>query len=249
MRIEIRLRPIEGDTVLPFNYNYEVYSQLVSKISIVSPGLAKEIETSTVDPFTFSRIMVRRRELVPEMGIRILSDEVSLYVSSYSQDIIRGIAEGFLEDPHFEIKNASFMAEDIRVLKEPRFKSPLLFSTLSPILVRTVKFVNGKMRIWDLYPNDDAFFDKLRKILLRNYSTLYGKMPEERDFRINVLKFKPVRILVKDTYYRSSLMVFEYSGSLELARLAYEIGFGERTRYGFGMVKVIDEGQEREFQE
>jgi CRISPR-associated endoribonuclease Cas6 len=246
MRIEIKLRPLEEGMILPFNYNYEVYSQLISKISLVSPDLAKEIETSTLDPFTFSRIMVRKRELIPEEGIRILSDAVSLYVSSYSTEIIGAIAEGFLEDSLLKIKDAIFVAENVKALREPKLDPPILFSTLSPILVRAVKFVNGRMRVWDLYPSDELFFDKLRKTMLRNYSALYGEMPKDREFKIDVLKFKPVRILVKDTYYRSSLMVFKYYGSAELARLGYEMGFGEKTRYGFGMVKVIDSEQERE---
>ncbi len=80
------------------------------------------------------------------------------------------------------------------------------------------------------------------------YSAIMGTMPEERDFTIDVIKFKPVRILVRDTYYRGSLMIFRYRGSLEIARFGYENGFGEKTRYGFGMVKVIDEEPRREGQ-
>ncbi|WP_054840889.1 CRISPR-associated endoribonuclease Cas6 [Thermococcus peptonophilus] len=250
MRIEIKLRPAEVGTILPFNYNYEVFSQLLEKIYLVSPPeLGKEVESSGVDYFTFSRIMVRKRELIPEAGIRVLSDDVSLYVSSHSTDVIHAIAEGFLDDPLLKIKDAVFIADDVKVLKEPELKGPVLFSTLSPILVRTVKFVNGRMKVWDLYPDDEMFFDKLRKIMLMRYSSIYGEMPEDKEFKIDVLKFKPVRILVKDTYYRSSLMVFKYSGSPELARLGYEAGFGEKTRYGFGMVKVIDSEQGREGQE
>lgn len=95
MRIEIKLRPAEVGTILPFNYNYEVFSQLLEKIYLVSPELGKEVESSGVDYFTFSRIMVRKRELIPEAGIRVLSDDVSLYVSSHSTDVIHAIAEAF----------------------------------------------------------------------------------------------------------------------------------------------------------
>ncbi|WP_297065809.1 CRISPR-associated endoribonuclease Cas6 [Thermococcus sp.] len=248
MRIEIKLRPAEEDTVLPFNYNYEVYTQILEKIYLVSPELAHEVETSHADYFTFSRIMVRRRELLPEAGIRVLSDDVSLYVSSHSGELIKAIAEGFLDDPLLKIGNAAFIADNVKVLKEPEIKNEVLFSTLSPIMVRTVKFVNGRMKIWDLYPSDEMFFDKLRKVMLMRYSAIYGHMPEDKEFKLEVLKFKPVRILVRDTYFRSSLMVFRYTGSVELARFGYETGFGEKTRYGFGMVKVIDSEPRREGQ-
>ncbi len=43
MRIEIKLRPAEVGTILPFNYNYEVYSQLLEKVYLVSPELGKEL--------------------------------------------------------------------------------------------------------------------------------------------------------------------------------------------------------------
>ncbi len=43
--------------------------------------------------------MVRKRELIPEAGIRVLSDDVSLYVSSHSADVIHAIAEAFSMTP------------------------------------------------------------------------------------------------------------------------------------------------------
>jgi CRISPR-associated endoribonuclease Cas6 len=249
MRVEIKFRPAEEGTILPFNYNYDIYAQLIEKMAIVSPEIAKEAETSHVDYFTFSRMMVRKRELIPDRGIRVLSDDVSLYVSSSSSELIKAVVEGFIDSPVLQIGEGKFIAEDVKILKEPKITRSALFSTLSPIMVRTVKLSGNKMKIWDLYPNEDAFFDKLRKVMLMRYSAIMGTMPEEKDFSIEVIKFKPVRILVRDTYYRGSLMIFRYAGSEEIARFGYENGFGEKTRYGFGMVKVIDEEQEREAQE
>ncbi len=249
MRVEIKFRPVEGDTILPFNYNYDVYNQLLGKIALVSPEIAHEAEVNHVDYFTFSRIMVRKRELLPDKGIKVLSDDVSLYISSSSTELIKAVVEGFIDSPTLQIGDASFIAEDVKILKEPNLGRKALFSTLSPIMVRTVKLSGDRMKIWDLYPNEDAFFDKLRKVMLMRYSAIMGSMPEEKDFSIDVIKFKPVRILVKDTYYRGSLMIFRYTGSEEIARFGYENGFGEKTRYGFGMVKVIDEEQGREARE
>ncbi len=248
MRVEIKFRPAKEGTVLPFNYNYDVYSQLLEKMAIVSPEIAREAEVSHVDYFTFSRIMVRKRELIPDRGIKVLSEDVSLYISSSSTELIKAVVEGFIDSPVLEIGDATFIADDIKILKEPKIKDGALFSTLSPIMVRTVKLSGNKMKIWDLYPNEEAFFDKLRKVMLMRYSAIMGTMPEEKDFTIDVIKFKPVRILVRDTYYRGSLMIFRYHGSLEIARFGYENGFGEKTRYGFGMVKVIDEEPKREGQ-
>ncbi|WP_010478511.1 CRISPR-associated endoribonuclease Cas6 [Thermococcus zilligii] len=241
MRVEIKLRPVGDNPILPFNYNYEVYRQIVDKVSLVDPELARKIEVSSVDLLTFSRILIRKRELLPEVGMRILSDSVSLYVSSHSPGIITAMVEGFILNPTMRIGETDFVAEDVKPLREPEIKNTAMFSTLSPIVVRTVKFSNGRMKIWDLYPSEPTFFDKFRKVVLLRYTELYGTTPEDSSFSIDVIKFKPVRILVADTYYRGSLMVFRYTGSEEIAKFAYDLGFGEKTKYGFGMVKVINE--------
>ncbi|NJF24741.1 CRISPR-associated endoribonuclease Cas6 [Thermococcus sp. Bubb.Bath] len=245
MRIEVKLRPVGEDPILPFNYNYEVYRQIVGKINTVDPEMAREVEISHVDHFTFSRVLVRKRDLLPDRGIRILSDTVSLYIASHSPEVIKSIVEGFMASPAVRIGKTDFIAEDVKPIKEPVIKDGMLFSTLSPIMVRTVKFTNDRMKIWDLYPSEPAFFDKLRKVMILRYSELYGRTPDDSSFSMEVIKFKPVRILVADTYYRGSLMIFRYFGSREIARFGYDLGFGEKTKYGFGMVKVIDEEASR----
>jgi len=242
MRIEIKFRPENKGTILPFNYNYDVYSQLINKIELASPEIAEITKVTPSDYFTFSRIMVRSRELIPDKGIRILSDDVCLYVSSFMPEVIKSIVEGFMDNPILTIEDIRFFVEKIKVLKEPEFKEGVLLSTLSPIVVRTIKLEDNKMKIWDLYPNDKMFYEKLRKIMLMRYSELVGEMPEDREFTIEVIKHKPVRIRVRDVYYRGSLMVFRYYGSKDIAKFGYENGFGDKTRFGFGMVKVIDEG-------
>jgi|GEM_PF-673110 CRISPR-associated endoribonuclease Cas6 len=243
MRIEIKLKPENKETILPFNYNYDVYTQLLQKISLSSPEIAELLESTHKDYFTFSRIMVRKRELLPDKGIKILSEDVCLYVSSSLIDIIKAIVEGFMDNPVLSIEGSRFIMDGIKVLREPDIREGTLFSTLSPIMVRTVKFEDNRMKIWDLYPNEETFHEKLRKIMLMRFSEIEDRMPEDKEFHIDVIKFKPVRIKIKDSYYRGSLMVFRYYGSIEIARFAYENGFGEKTRYGFGMVKVIDEGE------
>ncbi len=240
MRVEIKFRPSEEGTILPFNYNYDVYAQILEKIAMVSPDIAHEAEVSHADYFTFSRIMVRKRELVPDRGgIRVLSDDVSLYVSSSSGELIKAVVEGgFIESPVLQLGEAAFIADDVKILREPRIKDGgALFSTLSPVVVRTVKLSGDRMKIWDLYPNEETFFDKLRKVMLMRYSAITGSMPEEKDFSIEVVKFKPVRILVRDTYYRGSLMIFRYHGSKEIARFGYDNGFGRRRAMASGWSK------------
>ncbi|NPA47280.1 MAG: CRISPR-associated endoribonuclease Cas6 [Thermococci archaeon] len=240
MRVEIKLRPLGERPVLPFNYNYEVYRQILEKIAIIDEDLARKIDSSHVGLFTFSRIMVRNRRLLPETGIQILSDTVSLYVSSSFTDVMGAVIEGFMISPGLKLGGTPFNADEVKPLKEPTPGRRVLFSTLSPIMVRSVRVSEGRMHIWDLYPSDDAFQDKLRKVMLLRYKEITGEALSDASFEINVVKFKPVRILMKNSYYRGSLMIFEYRGSRELAMFGYENGFGEKTQYGFGMVKILE---------
>jgi len=244
MRIEIKLKPENKNLIVPFNYNDEIHDQLLEKIFLAAPDLAKILQTEYKDYFTFSRIMIREREIIPEEGIKVLSDDVSLYISSSLNEVIKSIAEGFVSSPILKIGKATFSMVKIEILREPTISDGTLFSTLSPIVVRTAKFEDNKVKIWDLYPNNEGFQDKLRKIMLTKFSEIYGKLPEDTDFHIDVIKFKPVRIKVGKTYYRGSLMVFRYYGSKEIGKFGYENGFGDKTSYGFGMVKVIDEEEQ-----
>ncbi|AFK22261.1 CRISPR-associated endoribonuclease Cas6 [Pyrococcus sp. ST04] len=239
MRIEIKLLPLKDNAVLPFNYNYEVYSQILEKVNSIEPSLT-QLLSSPHGYWTFSRIIVRKRRILPERGIEILSDDVSLYVSSFNEEIIRAIAEAVEKSPEFKIGDVAFLVGDIKVIKVKNIGRENMFSTLSPIVVRTVKFENGKLRHWDLYPHDDLFMDRLRKVMLLRYNEIMGHLPQDKEFTIEVLKFKPTRLMVGDSYIRGSLMVFRYIGSEEIARFGYENGFGEKTRFGFGMVKLID---------
>jgi len=249
MRVEIKLRPIGERPVLPFNYNYEVYRQILDKIALIDEDLAKRIDNSHVGLFTFSRIMVRNRRLLPETGIQILSDTVSLYVSSSFTDVMGAVIEGFMISPGLKLGDTSFNADEVKPLKEPNISRRVLFSTLSPVIVRSVRVSEGRMHIWDLYPSDDAFQDKLRKVMLLRYKEITGEALSDASFEINVVKFKPVRILMRDSYYRGSLMIFEYRGSEELAMFGYENGFGEKTKYGFGMVKILESKRSSERRE
>ncbi len=52
-------------------------------------------------------------------------------------------------------------------------------------------------------------------------------------------------LTVNSTQVRGWMMKFEAKGPVELLRLGYEAGFGERNAQGFGMVRAaVREGNE-----
>ena len=182
--------------------------------------------------------MARKRKIEGENFV--VEGEVSYEFSSPRKEIVAALVNGLLEKPGVEIADASFVVSSIEVLKEKKIKGEETFVTLSPISVTTVKGNNGYRKTIDLYPDEPKFYENLRRNLIKKYMLLYGKEPENKNLDIKVIKAKPKRIKIKNTYHRCTEMVFEARGSVELLSIGYEAGFGERNSMGFGMVKVAN---------
>ncbi len=102
----------------------------------------------------------------------------------------------------------------------------------------TVKIQFGRLRHYDLGPDEPEFYENLKENLKQKYLLIYGKKPQE-DFEIEVLSAKPKRFEVKPSIFqRAWHLVFKAYGDDELIRAGYLVGFGEKNSLGFGMVKV-----------
>jgi len=168
--------------------------------------------------------------------------------SSPKKNIVVALVNGLLEKGEVEIADAEFILSSIEVLKEKEIKGNETFATLSPISVTTAKKEDGGLKIVDLYPDEPKFYENLRNNLIKKYRLLYGKEPENEELDIKVIKAKPKRIKIKNTYHRCVEMVFKARGSRELLEMGYKAGFGERNSMGFGMVKVAN-GKSRRVEE
>jgi len=209
-------------------------------IERADPELSLELHTPlTFKFFTFSRLMVEGRKFRKEGDrMKLLSPKVHFFFSTLRNYIGVALVEGLLEKPEVKVGNAEFVVSEIKVMKEKEIGRKEKFVTLSPINVTTVE-ENGRRRIVDLYPNNPKFYENLRKNLVKKYVAFHGKEPENDELRIRVISSKPVRVQLKNTFHRASLMVFEAEGSRELLEVGYKAGFGERNSMGFGMVKAV----------
>ena len=170
--------------------------------------------------------------------MKLLSPNVHFFFSTMRNEIGVALVEGLLKKPEVKIGNAEFVVSEIKVMREKEMDRREKFITLSPINVTTVE-ENGRKRIVDLYPSNPKFYENLRKNLIKKYVAFYGREPEDDEVRVRVVSSKPVRVQLKNTFHRASLMVFEAEGSKELLEIGYKAGFGERNSMGFGMVKVV----------
>ncbi len=88
--------------------------------------------------------------------------------------------------------------------------------------------------IGDLYPSNPKFYENLRKNLVENYVAFYGREPENDELKIKVVSSKPVRVQVKNTFHRASLMLFEAEGVRSCWRLDIRQGLVNATAWGLG---------------
>lgn len=241
MRLKIDFL-LEGKrNILPFNYSYKLAAVILGAIYKSNKELADSIHNGGRYKYlTFSQIQIPKREIAGDR-IRILSEKVYFYVSSPSRNILNSVVEGFLTDPMVQIDHTFFRVEKVKIYNTPKFgRGKYLFSTLSPIVLRVMRTINGEKQPRYLYVTDDEFMDRLKENLLRKYAVYYGEEPADKSFRIlRVYSFKPVAFEVKGTYHRGNKIVFSATGSPELLKFAYESGLGEKTAMGFGMIKLM----------
>jgi CRISPR-associated endoribonuclease Cas6 len=234
MRTKISLK---GKGLIPFNYNLALAGAVYGPIKKADSDLAYSIHSSTdYKFFTFSWLQIPDRKISKE-GIFVNGDCYFLF-SSPITEIVTCFVEGILGKPVVKIGDTKFEVESVEVMKRPEINGKTVFKTLSPIIVRTAEHQGGRLRIVDLYPTEEKFYENLRENLMKKYKMLYSE--ERGDIVISPpFRSKQVRIRIKDTFHRASHMMFEAKGDSELLQLGYEAGFGEKNSMGFGMVRVV----------
>ncbi len=239
MRLKIHLKS-KNSLLIPFNYNYIISSIIYNKIADLE--LAKELHAlKTFKFFTFSQLSIQKRKIIKE-GIISKDGAVNFQISSPNENLIKSLVEGYLDDLSVNFKGKQLFVERIELVREPEIKKHMGVKTLSPIIVRTKKEVDGKLRILDIYPSDKNFYDSLENNLVKKYNKFYNK--EVKSDKINIssnMRFvKRKRITIeKDhikTFHRAFMMDLELEGDLNLIKFAYDCGLGEKNSLGFGMI-------------
>ncbi|MDI6723496.1 MAG: CRISPR-associated endoribonuclease Cas6 [Methanobacterium sp.] len=190
--------------------------------------------------FTFSQIYApdwRRTK----NGIISRDGKLEFYVSSPNDDLIKSLVEGHLENSEVNFKGDKLLVEQIELLKKPMFKENMKMKTMSPVMARIKREVDGKLNIWDLGPGDERFYESVQKNLINKYVSFYGDFDGDRWVKIrpDMKTAKRRRIEVKGNYHRGYMMDFEIEADQRLLEFAYDCGLGEKNSMGFGMVMTL----------
>ena len=239
MRIKITLKG-KDNLEIPYNYNYALSSLIYNRIA--DSDLAKRLHSSnSFKFFTFSQINVKQPTF-NKNGIIAKNGIISFYLSSPSDKLIKNFTSGFLENK-INFLNEKMNILNVEMIRMPSFNNKMKFNTISPIIIRSKREINGDIKIWDLAPSDE-FFKRLEKNLIKKYCN-YNKI-DQTNKQLNAysemanVKRKRIRINKgnQTTYHRAYLMDLVLEGDNDLIKFAYDAGLGEKNSMGFGMIDM-----------
>ncbi len=252
---------------LPIIYRHKIISLIKEALRISDNAYKEYLYGSKIPkPFCFNLYIPPTRKVhSAEIKIDnryIIRDKVFFFPeNSYCQLFISSLDYRFILDLYNglnKIKVFEFSSDDnmlingcrikwqikkLYVLNEKTInKYKILFKTCSPLVVE-----NKEDKPVLFY--EDTFIEELNIIMSKKFKSLIG-----RDL-ISELKFKPLNMkkqVVKHTlkefrertgkpvmYITANAGTFELRGHPEDLTLIYQIGLGNRTGQGFGMVEVV----------
>ena len=239
MRLKINLSSTKANYLIPFNYNHILSAIIYRKIADLD--LAAKLHFSKdFKFFTFSQIYFSDWKRIKQ-GIISKDGKFSFYISSPNDNLIKSLVEGHLENTEVDFKGTKLLVEQIELLKKPKFKEKMKMRTMSPVSASIKREVDGKLKIWDLGPGDERFYESVQKNLVNKYVSFYGDFDGSKWVRLrpDMKTAKRRRIEIKGDFHRGYMMEFEMEADLRLLEFAYDCGVGERNSMGFGMVECL----------
>lgn len=239
---------------IPLSYSYELSSLVYRVLSKSDSAFAHWLHENGFQTgnkkfklFTFSRLQIPQYRIEGD-SISILSDTVEWQISFFPERSTQEFIRGVFHEQTFELgtrrANVRFLVREISVMPPPTFVETMEFETLSPICI-SLRRENGKVDY--LAPDHPEALALIRQNLLNKYSAFHGKEygVSDFDFDFEVLsKPKSVLIAIKsgtpqETRVRGFMCRFRITAPVELMKIMYESGMGEKGSTGFGMVALI----------
>lgn len=253
MRIRLSLSFTGSTKILPINANYFqtslIYRILTSSSSEYSQFLHDQgyifRGEKAFKLFTYSQFLIPERRIQGE-NLVSLSKEIAWVVSSPVEQFVRHLVYGLFEQRTVDIRGTTLTIESVETEAEPDFSGKMEFVCLSPIVVSVQR--EDRQTPYYIRPDEEPerFSEAVRNNLVLKYETLYGCEPEDNRLTfhfdedyIRKRKGKISRLIrLPDIQVKAFMAPFTAEGSVELIRLGYEAGFGEKNSLGFGMARV-----------
>ncbi len=252
-----------NNVVIPINYQYPVSASIYKILSKASEQYSEFLHQDGYTGmdgkrrkmFTFSKLQFTPKTSRRGKALFVKANSHgSLYISSlFIDDFMKNIIMGITKKNHIEINNARFEIVNITALPEPDLESKNRFLTLSPITLSTITEFNGTRIPYYYRPLDSGLENAVHKSLLGKYETFHQKPLGENgfSFRLDNEYIKKrggergVSRLVhikegtpQATQIKAIECPFYLDGPLELKRIAWHCGIGDKTSMGFGCIEI-----------
>lgn len=239
-----------AETRLPINYQEWLTAAVYGLLATSDEGYARFLHDDGYQDedgrrfklFTFSWLRGTRRTVDGDT-LRFAPGPLEWLLASPVDDFLTHVATGLLSAGTLRVGPAVLPITEIETLPAPVLTGTTAFTCLSPI-VAALPLPGGRTRY--LRPCDgEAFSEAVARNLRRKHRLLHDEPPADDRF---VLTFNPAYvartgggtklITFKGIHLVGAFCPFTVSGSVELMRVGYETGFGEKNAAGFGMVEV-----------
>jgi len=238
---------------LPANYQYElsawIYHTLAKGDKEYTEWLHQNGYTNDKKQFrmfTFSHLQIPKLRMEGDRMV-LQSEQACFYISFLpertTEEFIRGVFSSQFFDLGDRISKVHCSIQSLAVVALPDFKETMIFQTISPMVI-SGRLDNGHVTY--LSPEEPNAAQLLSETLRAKYLAYYGK-PFEEDFESGFKLLTPVKrkkITIKagtlqQTYIVGYMVRFSLRLPIELMKLVYETGVGEKGSMGFGMVENI----------
>ncbi len=250
-------------TQIPINYQYELSSWIYQTINQSDGEFSKWLHNTghtrqnrKFKLFTFSQL-VPVKYAVEGDRLTLLSEQVALTVSFYLPKAVEHFITGLFRKQKFQlgdrVSSVDFGVSQVEKLSDVDFNNEMTYRAISPVIISANDAENSRHARY-LSPVEEKFSELMAGNLVNKYVALAENgLTEVRniDEYINgairmELKGQPRQKLVKikagtteQVFLKGYLFEFRFTAPVELMRIGYYGGFGEKNSLGFGCCEVV----------
>ena len=261
MKFKLTLEIISHSRILPINYTYEFSSWIYKTIHFGNPEFAEWLHNhgymdgrKQFRLFTFSRLYPEKYSVIGDR-IELQGTHAVIYISFYAEEAVEPFIIGLFQNQEFtigdKISKVQFHVKSIEKLPEPEWLESMVFRTETPV-VMSVKETETSKSAKYLSPEDNVYENYFFKNLVTKHLALmkqqnklnqqitFGNSSGMKFILLNKPKSKVIKIKAgtpEETSIKGYLFDFSISAPIEIIKLGYYAGFGEKNSLGFGCVE------------
>ncbi|EMR04144.1 CRISPR-associated endoribonuclease Cas6 [Cesiribacter andamanensis] len=267
MRFQFTLVIKGNRRFLPLNYQYELSSWVYKRMAAADAAYADFLHqkgygagSKKFKLFCFSPLMLQPYRIHKDQGVfELLGEEIQLQVGFMAEQAAEAFIKGVFIHQHLGLGNRISQVDmevaKVATLSEPHFQECMHYSALSPIVIS--RFEEGRRYAQYLHPSHPQYADALLSNLVNKWvgyqsskelvgagGAIEGWEEKALQFRLLTPEPKSKMVTIKaltdqETKVRGYLFDFKLQAPIEIHRLLYAAGVGEKGSMGFGWVEKI----------